>query len=71
MKFVAKVFKNGNSLAVRLPAALKVSAKELVIQPLADGQLLLCDEKAQERAYKRRRRDFEKLLETATHEEVA
>jgi len=65
MKFTAKVFKSGNSLAVRLPAALKVESKELVIQPLMDGQILLYDEKTQERAYKRRRREFEKLLETA------
>jgi len=71
MKITAKVFKSGNSLAVRLPAALKVTSKELVIQPLMDGQMLLYDEKAQARAAKRRRREFEKLLDSTLKEEVA
>lgn len=52
----AKVFKAGNSKALRLPSALKVTAKTVVITPTAGG-FLVTDPAAEAR----RRRALRKL----------
>lgn len=53
----AKVFKAGNSKAVRLPSALKVKAKSYVVTPM-NGGLFLSDPAEQAR----RDRALKKLL---------
>jgi len=63
MKFVAKVFKSGNSLAVRLPAALNVKTRELSIEQGRDGDIILYDEKERRQSREKRLREFEKLIE--------
>jgi|GEM_PF-740796 len=65
MKITAKVFKSGNSWAVRLPAALKPSAKELVINTNRDGDIILYDEKVREQAYQKRMQAWRELVATA------
>jgi len=62
MKFVAKVFKSGNSLAVRLPAALNVKVKELCIEQGRDGDIILYDEKERRQAWKKRQQAFEEFV---------
>jgi len=62
MEITAKVFKNGNSTAVRLPAALKVRAKELGIETTRDGDIILYDKKLRERAHARRMRALEEIM---------
>jgi len=65
MKIRAKVFKSGNSMAVRLPASLKVRAKELVIDTNRDGDIILYDEKVREEAFDKRMRAFREFVATA------
>jgi len=62
MKFVAKVFKSGNSLAVRLPAALNVKTKELCIEQGRDGDIILYDEKEREQAWRKRQQAFHEFV---------
>jgi len=62
MKFVAKVFKSGNSLAVRLPASLNVKVKELCIEQGRDGDIILYDEKEREQAWRRRQKAFQEFV---------
>jgi len=62
MRVTAKVFKNGNSLAVRLPAALKVTAKELFVSTNRDGDIILYDDKMRERAFKKRMKALEQIM---------
>jgi len=62
MKVTAKVFKNGNSWAVRLPAMLKVKAKELCVSTNRDGDIILYDEKMRERAFKKRLQALEQIM---------
>jgi len=63
MEVTAKVFKSGNSTAVRLPATLKVQAKELVIKRGIDGEIVLYDKEERERSWRRRLQEWEQLAE--------
>jgi|GEM_PF-1053313 len=65
MKFVAKVFKSGNSLAVRLPASLNVKVKELSIEQGRDGDIILYDENERRQAWKKRQQAFEEFVKRA------
>jgi antitoxin VapB len=51
-----KVVKNGNSQAVRIPAALRLKAREVEIEPVSGG-LLIFDPREREK----RRRALRKL----------
>jgi len=64
MKFVAKVFKNGDSLAVQLPAALNVKTDELCIEQGRDGDIVLYDEKEREQAWRKRQQAFQELVKS-------
>jgi len=54
MKTVAKVFRTGNSRAVRLPDNWDTKAEELVVELQPDGELLLYDPAERDRAFERR-----------------
>lgn len=56
----AKVFKAGNSKAVRLPAFLNIKAKTLVIEQKA-GRIIMYDPAERERERKRRLAAMKKL----------
>ncbi|KXU34372.1 hypothetical protein AXK11_08670 [Cephaloticoccus primus] len=62
MKVTAKVFKSGNSWAVRLPAALKPQAKELFIERRRNGDIILYDEKLRKEAHARQMQALEELM---------
>jgi len=62
MEVTAKVFKSGNSLAVRLPDSLKIRVKELCVERGTDGDIILYDKRARERALKKRREEIAELL---------
>jgi len=68
MKITAKVFKSGNSMAIRLPADLKVRAKELVIDTNRDGDIILYDEKVREEAFNKRMQAFREFVASAPEE---
>jgi len=71
MEIKAKVFKNGNSLAVRLPSALKVRAKEFSIELGRDGDIVLYDPAVRERAWKRRLKRLDEMIQKNRAEEEA
>jgi len=54
MRTVTKVFKAGDSKAVRLPREWRVRAKELVVELRPDGELLLYDPVEREKAFEKR-----------------
>jgi len=62
MRATAKVFKNGNSWAVRLPAALKPSSKELFIETHRNGDIILYDDKLREEAFQRQMQALERIM---------
>jgi len=62
MKVAAKVFKNGNSWAVQLPAALKLSSRELFIETNRNGDIILYDEKVREEAFQKRMQAWDELV---------
>jgi len=68
MEVTAKVFKSGNSTAVRLPAALKVRAKELVIKRGIDGEIVLYDKEERKRSFNKRLQAWEKMVGLAPEE---
>jgi len=65
MRVTAKVFKNGDSWAVQLPADLKPKSKELIINTNRDGDIILYDEKVREEAYQKRMQAWRELVATA------
>jgi len=65
MKIAAKVFKAGNSWAVRLPAALKPSSRELFIETNRNGDIILYNEQVREEAYQKRMQAWRELVATA------
>jgi len=54
MKAVAEVVEIGGSQAVRLPSNLRVRAKELTVEVQDDGEILLYDPVARDRAFEQR-----------------
>ncbi len=56
----AKVFRAGNSKAIRLPGSFKIKAKSLVIEQ-TNGGLFLYDPKEREKEMKRRRKVIDRL----------
>jgi|GEM_PF-922527 len=62
MKVAAEVFKDGNSWAVRLPAALRPSSKELFIETRRNGDIILYDEKLREEAFERQMQALERIM---------
>jgi len=62
MEITAKVFKAGNSWAVRLPAALKPRARELFIETTRDGDIILYDKQLRAAAHAQQMRAMEEIL---------
>jgi len=62
MGLPAKLFKSGNSWAVRLPAALKPSSKELFVEQGRDGDIILYNEKERKKSYARRLRALQRIM---------
>jgi len=62
MRATAKVFKNGNSWAVQLPAALKPSSRELFIETRRNGDIILYDDRLREEAHGRRMKALEEIM---------
>jgi len=62
MKVAAKVFKDGNSWAVRLPAALKPSSRELFIETNRNGDIILYNEEVREAAFQKRMQAWDELV---------
>jgi len=62
MRVTAKVFKNGDSWAVQLPAVLQPSSPELFVETTRDGDIILYDDKLREEAHARRMQALEELM---------
>jgi len=62
MELTAKVFKSGNSWAVRLPAVLKPRARELFIETDRNGDIILYDKKLREEAFQRQMQALEEIM---------